>query len=73
MLFDNRDQDGDVELVGYDVAKDEEIPLEPMSQDTPEPITPVDDTGDAVPVSASSSTLTLKVNGRRDGTGDGDT
>ena len=65
LLFDNRNENGDVEVVGYDVATDEEVPLAPIPTDTPEPITPTRDTGEAIPNQTGSSTI--KVSERRDG------
>ena len=57
LLFDNRSEDGEVEVVGYDVATDEEIPIAPIGQSTPAPITPTEDTGEAIPPTASSTVL----------------
>ena len=67
LLFDSRDENGEVRVVGYDVVTDEEIPLTPLSRPVPrKPKTPTEDTGEAALPALNAST-TVKTAERRDG------
>jgi hypothetical protein len=47
LLVDKRTPEGDIETVGYDVTAGTETPLGATPQERREPVTPVDETGDA--------------------------
>lgn len=58
LLLDSRDVSGEVDIVGYDVASGERVPLNAPRSAPSDPVTPADESQEAVPapvVSASST------------------
>jgi hypothetical protein len=71
LLFDERQDDGELSVIGYDMETRSEIPLVPIGRSgVPEPVTPRDETGEALP--SQSGTSTPIKNGTREGSGDDD-
>lgn len=68
LLFDERNEaSGDVTVVGYDVATRSEVPLTPVEQNAPSPTKPLEDTGEALPSTATSTSSTIKTTQRGEG------
>ena len=67
LVFDNRTSDGDVEVLGFDMDTKEAAPLAPVQRAPVDPVTPIDDTKDAIPAQATTGTTTIKTTDRRDG------
>ncbi len=62
LVFESKDENGDVATIGYDVVTGEEVELgtNPNKNTVPVPQTPADHTGDAVPVEAATGTSSVK-------------
>ncbi len=67
LVFDERAPSGDVEVVGYDIATRSQIPLVPLGRDVPSPMTPQDDTGEAIPAQTQNGSSTIKTAQRDEG------
>jgi beta propeller repeat protein len=71
LLFDSRHDNGDVETIGYDLDTGEMMELGTKAKPIPaDPVTPDDETPDAIPRTATS-TAQVKVSGREDDTDTG--